>query len=87
MSCYTGLEQSPAGSKGQGDFLAGQAKTFQAYLPNGQGSNKVTLLQNHLARSGPWQAKCAESCLPKGRAEIQVFYVEPRIDVVQLENM
>ena len=39
-----GLNKVPSGSQGQVDFLAGQAKIFQAYLPNGQGSKKVTLL-------------------------------------------
>ena len=38
-----GLNKVPSGSHEQVDFLAGQAKTFQAYLPNGQGSKKVTL--------------------------------------------
>ena len=39
-----GLNKVPSGSQRQVDFLAGQAKTFQAYLPNGQGSKKVTFL-------------------------------------------
>ena len=75
VTTFSGLEKSAvhSGSLGQVDFIAGQVVTFEAYLPNGQGSRQVILLQNHQlrrVRSGPGQAKCekCESSLLKGEA-------------------
>ena len=43
-----GLNKVPFGSQGQVDFLAGQVKTFQAYLPNGQSVQRAAYPKDEL---------------------------------------